>query len=124
YDYLNNLYSSGQPLLTNFQLDIVFNEKSETQWNKNWRFFAYGKATISRTTGSNALFDGFSLQDFTFSSGYTTIMDIRLSNEGLSGRYDFGFFKKGFRNSFPSRLGKRRNSEYLESIHDILTDDN
>jgi RHS repeat-associated protein len=35
YDYLNNLYSTGSPNITPYQLNIVFNMQQEPQWNEN-----------------------------------------------------------------------------------------
>lgn len=37
YDYLNNLYSSGAPRLTPYQLNVVFDRKLEKVWNKGMK---------------------------------------------------------------------------------------
>jgi RHS repeat-associated protein len=64
YKYLNNLYSNpsgtGNGALTSYQLNIIFQRKTETTWNRNWGALYFDKAAEAPFN----IFDGVRIPRF------------------------------------------------------------
>jgi hypothetical protein len=119
YDYLNNLYSGGNSLVTPYQLDIVFNLQNETNWAMGYRWFAFGKrvSDVSWGGSNSPIFDGVSIDDFQFSLRYERVSQ---SNSNKLNTFmkdgNLGFFNRNFTRSSEGLMGKKNHSS-MSKIH-------